>query len=184
MLPVLLAQIGLPLLIRAVGAGLERIDNPIAAGAAKALAEVGTAVGDGRIPTEAVTEANRHVERMAELESGDFQAALTEVNQSLRAEVASDDPYVRRMRPTFGYVMAATWSAIMGAVAYVIVTEPGQAGAVVSAMASLDTIWSVGLGVLGIYVYKRSEEKRRGGDTKTRSPLVTLAQRLTGRAAS
>ncbi len=160
MIPALLAQLGLPLLIRAVGAGLGRIDDPVARTAAEALGTVEAAVTDGRIPPEAVTEANRHVERLAELDSRDHRTALIEVNRSLRAEVASDDAYVRRMRPTFGYVMALTWCAQMVAVAWVIVSDPARAGPVIDAMASLGTIWTMGLSVLGIYVYKRSGDKR------------------------
>lgn len=67
---------------------------------------------------------------------------------------------MRRMRPTFGYLMAVTWAAQMLAIAYVIVFETAQAGVVMSAMASLSAIWAVGLSVLGIYVYKRSEDKK------------------------
>jgi hypothetical protein len=160
MIPALLAQLGLPLLIRAVGAGLGRIDDPVARTAAEALGTVEAAVTDGRIPPEAVTEANRHVERLAELDSRDHRTALVEVNRSLRAEVASDDAYVRRMRPTFGYVMALTWCAQMVAVAWVIVADPAQAGPVIDAKASLGTLWTMGLSVLGIYVYKRSGDKQ------------------------
>ena len=76
------------------------------------------------------------------------------------AESASEDAYVRRMRPTFGYIMALTWLAQMGAIAWVIVADPVQANLIITAMTSLGTIWSVGLSVLGIYVYKRSEDKR------------------------
>jgi hypothetical protein len=76
MIPALLAQLGLPLLIRAVGAGLGRIDDPVARTAAEALGTVEAAVTDGRIPPEAVTEANRHVERLAELDSRDHRTAL------------------------------------------------------------------------------------------------------------
>jgi hypothetical protein len=159
MLAAVLAQFGLPLLVQAVSAGLGRIDNPIAQTAAKALGEVGGAIGSGQIAPEAVTEANRHLERMAELDSTDWRSALGEVNQSLRAEVASSDAYVRRMRPTFGYIIAVTWGLQMSAVAYAVVTDPGHAGAVVEALASLGPIWTVGLGVLGIYVYRRSGEK-------------------------
>src|SRR3954463_8964531 len=97
-------------------------------------------------------------EKLAELDSADSRTALTKVNRSLRAEVASDDAYVRRMRPTFGYIMAVTWCAQMGAIAWVIVADPVQANLIITAMTSLGTIWSVGLSVLGIYVYKRSEE--------------------------
>ncbi len=49
----------------------------------------------------------------------------------------------------------------MLSLAWVIVTDPGQAGIVLQAMDSLSLIWTVGLSVLGIYVYKRSEDKRR-----------------------
>ena len=163
MIPALLAQIGLPVLIRAVSEGLGRIENPIAKTAASALQDAGTAMQAGAIAPEAVAEANRHVERLAELNSDTAQTTLTEVNRSLRAEVASDDLYVRRMRPTFGYVMALSWCAQMGALAWVIVTDPAHAGSVIESMASLGTIWTVGLSVLGIYVYKRSGEKKAGG---------------------
>ena len=184
MIPPALAQLGLPLLLKAVGAGLEKIDGPVAAQAAQAVRAVDAAVGDGSIPAASVAEANRHVERMAELESGDRRVALTEVNRSLRAEVASEDAYVRRMRPTFGYIMALTWLAQMLAIAWVIVTDPGQANMVITAMTSLGTIWTVGLSVLGIYVYKRSDDKRvAAGDGPESGPFAFLARRV-GKGAS
>jgi hypothetical protein len=64
------------------------------------------------------------------------------------------------MRPTFGYLIAITWAAQMLALAYVIVFETSKASIVIEAMESLGTIWAVGLSVLGIYVYKRSEDKK------------------------
>jgi len=45
-------------------------------------------------------------------------------------------------------------------IAYVIVFKTAQAGVVMASMASLSAIWAVGLSVLGIYVYKRSEDKK------------------------
>lgn len=181
MLPVLLAQVGLPLLVKAVGAGLSRIDHPAAKGAAEALEAVDAAVGRSEIAPEQLAEANRHAEALARIESDDYRTAVAEVNTSLRAEVASDDPYVRRMRPTFGYIMAATWLAQMLAVAWVIVVDPVQAGAVIAALASLGTIWSVGLAVLGIYVYKRSEEKRAAVGETSATLLAGVARRFSGR---
>jgi len=182
MIAALLAQIGLPLLVRTVGSALGLIDNPVAAAAAQALKSVDAAVSDGSITPDAIAEANRHVEKLAELDSADTQAALHEINQTMRAETASEDAYVRRMRPTFGYIMALTWCAQMGGLAYVIVTQPAQAGAVVNAMSSLGTIWSVGLAVLGIYVYKRSDDKRLSA-TADGSVLGALVKKL-GEAAS
>ncbi|HYG89544.1 MAG TPA: 3TM-type holin [Azospirillum sp.] len=183
MLPALLAQIGLPVLIRAVSEGLGRIESPIAQTAAAALKDADSAIAAGAIPSQQVAEANRHVERLAELDADAAKTALAEVNRSLRAEVASDDPYVRRMRPTFGYGMALSWCAQMGALAYVVVADPAHAGAVIEAMASLGTIWTVGLSVLGIYVYKRSEEKTTAaGGAEASGVLGALARRLRGSA--
>jgi len=47
----------------------------------------------------------------------------------------------------------------MLALAWTILSDPANSGAVINSMSSLSTIWSVGLAVLGVYVYKRSEEK-------------------------
>lgn len=86
---------------------------------------------------------------------------LAEINQTIRVEAQSGDPYVRRMRPTFGYAMALTWATQMAAISWVIISDPANAGAVIAAMASLSTIWSVALAVLGVYSYGRTQEKKQ-----------------------
>ena len=159
MLPALLAQIGLPALINAVSSALDKISNPVAKTAASALRQVNDAVAKGGITMDEIKESNRHIETMETLDSGDFKTMIEQINTSLRAEIASNDVYVRRMRPTFGYVIAFTWACQMLAVAAIIVDNPDKAGIVMNAMGNLDTIWTVGLSVLGIYVYKRSKEK-------------------------
>lgn len=88
---------------------------------------------------------------------------LQTINETIRAETSSSDPYVRRMRPTMGYALILSWTMTMGAVVYVIVTDPGAASAVIVALADLSIMWSVALSVLGLYVYKRSEEKKPSG---------------------
>lgn len=157
--PVIL-QMGLPVLASIVSEALGTIKHPAAQVASKSLGQVSDALSMGQITPEQMAEANRHAEKMAEVAAQENVAAYQQVNESLRAEVASSDPYVRRMRPTFGYLMALTWAAQMLALAYVIVFETAQADIVLQSMESLGTIWMVGLSVLGIYVYKRSEEKR------------------------
>jgi len=87
---------------------------------------------------------------------------LKTINQTIQTEVKSEDWYVRRMRPTFGYIMALTWGLQMGAVAWTIINTPEYAAEVITAMVNLSTIWSVGLAVLGVYVYRRSGEKKAG----------------------
>lgn len=160
MLPALLAKIGLPVLIKTVSGALDQMTSPVAKAAATTLKQVDAAIHTGGITPDELREANRHVEKMAELESAEYQTAISEINQSLRAEASSNDAYVRRMRPTFGYIMAFTWAAQMLAIAFVILETPDKANTVITAMSHLDTVWTVGLSVLGIYVYKRSQDKK------------------------
>ena len=159
MLSAFLSQVGLPVLVSIVGGALGVLDNPTAKKASDALYKVQDALKSGAITPEQLAEANRHTEKMAELEIENYQTTLSEINKSLRAEIASSDKYVRRMRPTFGYLMALTWAAQMFGIAYVIIFETEKAGVVMAAMGNLSAIWAVGLSVLGIYVYKRSDEK-------------------------
>lgn len=174
MLPALIAKLGLPLFISLLGGALSKIDNPVAQSAAKALGNFEGALAGGVISPEQMAEANRHAETLANLKSKEYEATLSEINQSLRAEVSSSDPYVRRMRPTFGYLMAATWAAQMLGLAYVVIFQTEKAPAVLDSMESLSTIWGVGLSVLGIYVYKRSEEKKTT-TIQSSSPLMKAA---------
>lgn len=161
MLPAILAKIGLPALLDLLGQGLEKVDNPVAKTAASAVREASGALSAGSVTPEQMAEANRHIETLEKMDADAQTAQLTQINESLRTESQSSDWYVRRMRPTFGYLMAITWAVQMLSLAWVIVNDPAQAGAVLQAMDSLSLIWTVGLSVLGIYVYKRSEEKRR-----------------------
>lgn len=160
MLTTILSKIGLPILIEFVARALGRIDHPAAQSATRALEEVEGALAGGLISAEQMAEANRHAEAMAEIKLQEFESSLAEINQSLRAEIASEDKYVRRMRPTFGYLMALTWGAQMFGLAYVVVFKTESAAFVLEGMAALSTVWAVGLSVLGIYVYKRSEDKK------------------------
>jgi hypothetical protein len=169
MLTSVLSKIGLPILVEFVARALGRIDHPVARNARDALEEVEGALAGGLITPEQMAEANRHAEAMAEINIRQYETSLSEINQSLRAEIGSNDAYVRRMRPTFGYLMALTWAAQMFAIAYVVIFETQSAAIVLQGMASLSTIWAVGLSVLGIYVYKRSEDK------KIFSPPLVLA---------
>ncbi len=160
MLTSILSKIGLPILIEFVAQALGRIDHPVAKSAAGALSEVEGALAGGLISPDQMAEANRHAEAMAQINIQQYETSLSEINQSLRAEISSDDKYIRRMRPTFGYLMAATWAAQMFGLAYIIVFQTEKAALILEGMAALSTIWAVGLSVLGIYVYKRSEDKK------------------------
>lgn len=161
MIATIISKIGIPFLISVLGGALGSVNNPMAQSAARALENFEGAMAQGTVSAEQIAEANRHAEKMAEMKSREYEAVLSEINETIRAEAGSNDPYVRRMRPTFGYLMAITWAAQMLGLAYIVVFETEKAPAVLDGMEALTAIWAMGLSVLGIYVYKRSEEKKR-----------------------
>ena len=160
MLSSILSQIGFSLLIEFVAQGLGRIKHPAATVAREALSQVEEAIKTGGIDSASVMEANRHAEEMARINLKQYETSMVQINESMRAEILSQDQYVRRMRPTFGYLMAITWAMQMGGLSYVIVFHTEKAAQLMHGMASLSTIWAVGLSVLGVYIYKRSEDKK------------------------
>jgi len=102
MLSGFLSKIGLPVLMKILGEALAVLDNPQAKTAVKAIGKVEEVMKAGEITSKKMAEAYRHAEKMEQVEMEDYRAALSEVNQSLRAEVASEDKYMRRMRPILG----------------------------------------------------------------------------------
>lgn len=95
----------------------------------------------------------------ASMEMEQETSRLRTVNATFQAEVKSEDKYVRRWRPTFGYAVTLTWVITWCAVVYVIVWDTSQAAAVISALTATAMMWSVALAVLGVNVYKRSQDK-------------------------
>ncbi|MBL1321546.1 MAG: hypothetical protein COA63_010875 [Methylophaga sp.] len=84
---------------------------------------------------------------------------LIAINTTMQAEAKSNDKYVRRWRPTFGYIIGLTWLIQMAALGVVMVNTPTDAPAVINSMASLSFMWGIALSVLGINVSKRSQDK-------------------------
>lgn len=95
----------------------------------------------------------------AAMEMEQETARLATVNATFQAEVKSDDKYVRRWRPTFGYAVTLTWVITWCAVVWVIVVETAKAAEVITALTATAMMWSVALAVLGVNVYKRSQDK-------------------------
>ncbi len=181
MIPALLAQIGLPLLVKTVRAGLESIGHPASDAAAEALEQVDEGMRRGDITPEQVAESNRHVERIAELESARYMTAMRQVNATMRAEVLSNDRFVRRWRPTFGYAVAVTWTVQMGGVTYAVVATPEYAAEIVGALANLSVMWGIALSVLGVAVHQRSRDKAlAAGEPPAPGALQSVVRKLTG----
>lgn len=175
MLGHLIALIGLPVLIDIIGRALSGVKHPAAKTASKALGNLGGALTGGAIPPEQIAQAGRHAEQIAQNDYLAYEAALREVNETWRTEIASSDAYVRRMRPTFGYLLALSWAAQMLGLAYIIVFETEKSAGVLASMDALSAIWAMGFSVLGVYVYKRSEEKKSSAGMLIGSALREIA---------
>jgi hypothetical protein len=114
---------------------------------------------------------------------------LAEVNHTIRMETQACDPYVRRWRPTFGYVTAGTWLlqsvALMLGIIGAVFVYPEHSGEILNGlsalMAAMVTMWAIALSVLGINISSRSADKRVAAGQDGRGPLGLLAENLTQR---
>lgn len=98
-------------------------------------------------------------------------ARIAERQATMRAEIASHDPYVRRWRPTWGYVTAATWAVqalgvfvLLGGAVFATIRGDGQDAAALITHAgeligALTMQWVVALSVLGVNISSRSRDK-------------------------
>lgn len=116
---------------------------------------------------------------------------LSRINETMRAEIASDDPYVRRWRPYWGYWTARAWvaqvaatvAAIIASAVLAIIGRASDAAILLKAVAELSeasfAAWAVALSVLGLQVYKRSQDKQvKAGAAPPAGIMATLAERL------
>lgn len=127
---------------------------------------------------------------IAELEADARE--LEAINATMRIEYASNDEYVRRWRPYWGYVTARAWMLQIGMLAVVVIgaviaTVNGETAAVDALLAGAATLvgaltvqWGIALTVLGVSVSKRSQDKCAAhGQTPPAGVIDLLAQRLT-----
>lgn len=117
-------------------------------------------------------------------------ARLQVINETMRAEYASGDKYTSRWRPTFGYVACATWTiqgiVVFGVIGYVAVAQPERLARTVLAFQQLMQVmaehWMYALAVLGIAVWKRSEDKQAaGGQASSPGIFGSIADRIRGK---
>lgn len=113
-------------------------------------------------PEAAVKLRQLEQEHQRELRSMTLEAETTrlaEVNKTYRTELASKDGYTRRMRPTFGYIVAASILAEAAALVWAIVADPAKMEMAIQFVRAMSIPQSIALTVLGVYVKKRSDEK-------------------------
>lgn len=184
------------------GAGLGLLGNAIAPGiGGPVVAMIGEALG---LETEATPEAidkrlndpdavvklrelqSRERTRLAELASAERlaeiderKAALAEINRTARAEAGTDDKFVRRWRPTMGYVVTAAFGWVTFCIGLLIVVsgfrDVSQSVTTLQALSGpLMTLFGIGLSVLGVSVRERSKDKQVAAGMQPRGLLDVI----------
>ncbi len=168
----LLAKIGLPFLVDLVAGGLSKVDHPAAKIASEALGTVKGAIETKEISPEQLAEANRHIEKLDDNASEEWRDGIRHVNETFRAEIQSEDPYVRQWRPYWGYITARCWAAqstviCIGVLAACYLALDGHAGrasallaAITDLISGMTVMWGIALTVLGLAVRERSRDKQ------------------------
>lgn len=108
-------------------------------------------------------------------------ARLSYINETMRVESQSTDAYVRRWRPTYGYLTAIAWFAMMvgssGAILWAVIKNPEQAPVIIAALGTAlsqsSMLWGIALAVLGVSVHCRSKDKRQ--DQNSNDPSLNIA---------
>lgn len=116
----------------------------------------------------------------AKIESEEIKLALTQQHATMQAELASNDPYVRRWRPTWGYSMCAAWVLLFFGVAFVMVFHPQEAANVMNSVVAMTPLFGIGLAVLGINIHKRSQDKQVSLGVKPLGAINALKQTIKG----
>ena len=96
----------------------------------------------------------------ASLESEERKLSVVQQHATMQAELASNDPWVRRWRPTFGYAVCAAWCLLFFGLAYAMVVHPTVAAELVGSVVALTPLFGIALSVLGISIHKRSVDKQ------------------------
>ena len=101
----------------------------------------------------------------ASLELAAEPARLAEVNATMRAEAASNDPWTRRWRPAWGFISAGAFAFVCGLVGLlmwraVVTHDPDAMAAVPQLINALVMLFAIPGGILGIASWHRGMEKR------------------------
>lgn len=122
----------------------------------------------------------QHTQEMRRMVLAAETNRLESINKTMRAEAQASDGYVRRWRPTFGYLCALAWAAQSGAVAWIIVSSPSEAATAVEAVSALTPMWGIALSILGINVSARSRDKRVAAGQDGRGMAERLVDKVKG----
>ena len=177
MIAKILGKIGLPLLVKYLGKALSGMNCTVAQEAGQMLGSVDDAIQNRKISLEELKEANRHVEKLQEIEAGLDDKTLNTIHQTIRQELSSEDRFVRFWRPAIGYSVALAWLMNMGTICYVVISDNPRAPEIIAALVETTSLWGIALGVLGLSVVRGTPDKNASGAGRL-SPIISSTPKL------
>ncbi|WP_224798167.1 3TM-type holin [Idiomarina abyssalis] len=102
-------------------------------------------------------------------------AQITQVNETMRAELKADGWYKSGWRPMIGYVTAFSFAGLMAGLVYALFKEPGKASDII---AEASIVLTAMLTVLGVNITQRSGDKRASIGQNTPGILGSIAERI------
>lgn len=155
---------GLPLLGGAVGgpvgAGVGKvIASAIGAGSGEPEEVMGILQGDPNAVLELKKVEAEHRHELCKITLEGQIANLGEINRTMREEMKSEDPFVRRARPF--HIWALGISVLLEVLAAVVAVffAPEQLANLATLFGAIAIPQGISAAVCGIYIQKRSEDK-------------------------
>lgn len=133
-------------------------------------------------PTSAIMAKLREIElkNEHELRTLTLQAEMVGVQQaniSMRREVLSNDAYVRRMRPTFGYIVAFSLLLQVLVAIYAVLWNIDALAHLTTTFQALSMPQTAAMAVIGVYTKKRSDEKAMTMGVPVKGLLQTILEK-------
>ena len=101
----------------------------------------------------------QHAEALAKLTIENETTRLVETQVTMRAEIKSEDPFVRRARPFLIWIIGASIALMVATGAAVIFVAPGQVAALAQLFEAISLPLSIAAAMCGVYIKKRSDDK-------------------------
>ena len=154
--------LGAPLLGTALGGPLGGAAGEILAKALGSAVSTPAAV-QSALPSAdpaKLAEAEARWSEMIRAEAKTQRTAIAETQQTIRAEIASEDPVQRWWRPIYAFELTLECAVLWVVLVHEFWTGDIQTiNALVNATALLVAYWGFRFGVLGVYVSGRTREK-------------------------
>lgn len=116
---------------------------------------------------------NAHDKHLADLQA----RANDQVNETMRRESQSEGLFYRSWRPLFGYLVTTVFVLQMLMPLYLILALPERLASFMAYTQASMWMWTLAFGVLGVTVYKRSEDKKlKSSRTDHKAALDRITQ--------